>query len=141
LLFEGTHEELIPLAEKMVEKHGPLIAFDKASEPVQRPNVIQRWTEQSARRLAGLLYGDQAKLVKFLIGRGGTASYEEIQKHMGYGAQRLSGILSPITRNAQTATKDPLARLVDWRFTDKGVREYFIDVGALPLLRQVLKAS
>jgi hypothetical protein len=142
LLFEGTYDELVPLAEKMVEKCGSMIALDGAElqrDSAPGASTSRRWSEQSVRRLWGLLYGDQAKLVKFLAQHGGKATYEEVQKHMGYGAQHLSGILSPITRNAQTATGDRLARLVDWRIRDGGTREYFLDPIALALLEQINK--
>ena len=143
LMFEGTSDELNPIADKMMERHGPMIGSSNCGEAlpdrIQQSNVNRRWTEQSVRKLWGLLYGEQKKLVKFLIDRGGKATYQEIQKHMGYGAQHLSGILSPITRNAQTATNDRLARLVDWHSTGKGTREYVLDPVALSLLQQVVK--
>jgi hypothetical protein len=65
--------------------------------------------------------------------------YADLGKHMGFEAQHLSGVLSPITRNAQTATGDRLARLVDWRISDKRVREYYIDPEALPLFQQLVR--
>ena len=142
--LEGEYEELVQAAEKFVENRGVQVAV-RPSSPQQsavanasKPQS-RRWTEQTAKRLWSMLYGDQAKLVKFLVERGGTTSYAELGKHMGFNAQRLSGVLSPITRNAQTATGDRLARLVDWRANIKGVREYYIDAEALPLFQQLVK--
>ena len=143
LTFEGEYEELVQTAEKFVEKHGQLIAAQSPA-PMQATSAngpkpqSRRWSEQSVKRLWGMLYGEQAKVVKFLVGRGGKTSYAELSKHIGYDAQHLSGILSPITRNAQTATGDRLARLIDWRVSDKGVREYYVDSEALPLLQTIM---
>jgi hypothetical protein len=139
LTFEGTYDELVQVAEDFVKKHAATIAVSGTASAAQqgtqpRVNGSRRWTEQSARRLLGLLYGEQEKVVRFLVEHGGAATYGELKQHLGYDGQRLSGILSPITRNAQTATGDRLARLVDWRVRKDGEREYYIDAEALPFL-------
>lgn len=80
--------------------------------------------------------------MKFLVQRGGTAGYAEITKYMGYNGQHLSGMLSPITRNAQSATGDRLARVIDWRPDESGTKRiYFVDTVALPLLKEELDKS
>lgn len=157
--YEGEYDELVHLSEKLVYRFGELIkrkddpSFPGPTTPgptLQQleapasgvPTMNRRWTEQSARRLWGLLYGEQAKLVKFLVSReGGKASYAELCKHMGYEGQHLSGILSAITRNAKTATKNSGARLVDWRLIKNGVSEYFIDPEALSFFETILNQS
>src|SRR5713226_4364057 len=102
LTFEGTHEELVAIAERFVRNHAPILAVGSVNPPVEsRQSPSRRWTEQTAKRLWGLVYGDQAKLVKFLVERGGSATYEDLTKHMGFEGQHLSGILSPLTRNSQ----------------------------------------
>lgn len=140
IVFEGSYEELVDVAEKFISEHGSEIAGKPVPPhvPAKSGNGSRRWNEQTVRRLWGLMYGEQAKLVKFMTARG-TAEYAELSKHMGYDAQRLSGVLSAITRNSQTATGDRSARLVDWRISKNGKREYFVDADALPLLRQVIQ--
>jgi len=134
LTFEGEPLELAEVAAKLASQDG------KASQSMenQRAPAKRYWNEQSARRFWAMLWGEQAKLVKFLVSKG-TATYEEVQKFMGYGQQNLSGVLSGITRNAQAATGDRLARLIDWKFTDDGERRYFVDSDAHPFLKQVVK--
>jgi hypothetical protein len=142
LVYEGTEEELSKIGLQFVAKSGSdITSMDEARRlggiTVRVNGASRRWSEHSLLRLWGLLYGEQAKLVRFLCDRG-TASYQQVAKHMGYDAQRLSGILSPITRNTQTATGDRLARLIDWRLDDEGERQYFIDPDALPILKKTL---
>ena len=144
LTFEGEADELIATAEKLANTNGTQIA----NKPVGRTDTTaqastggRRWTEQSTKRLWGILYGEQAKVVKFLVDKGGQATYEELTKYLGYGAQHLSGILSPLTRNSQTATGDRLARLVDWKIDKSAKRQYYVDGDALPHLQQLLKGG
>jgi hypothetical protein len=106
------------------------------------PGLPRRWTEHSVRKLLGLLYGDQEKLLKFLVEHGGTATYAEGGQHMRYDGQRLSGILSPLTRNAKTATQDDSAQIIHWRPSEHpGQRIYFVNPEALPLLKEELSKS
>jgi hypothetical protein len=145
LEFEGEPDELIAAAEKIVRSTGSQIAMKVSSEQTTTSNPAlsgsRRWTEQSTKKLWGLLYGEQAKVVRFLVERGGQSTYEELTKHMGYGAQHLSGILSPLTRNSQTATGDRLARLVDWRIDQNAKRQYYIDPEALVFLQHLVKGG
>lgn len=141
LAFEGDYDELADVVEDFVRKYGTgptagrLVPDSKeVADPLA--NGSRRWSEQSARKLSGLLYGEQEKVVRFLLDQGGKASYAELKQHLGYGEQKLSGILSAITRNAQAATGDRLARLVDWRTRKDGEREYYIDPEALPVLQK-----
>jgi hypothetical protein len=146
LVYEGTREELEQIGEAFVAKFGSEVGSSSDAKrlggvTVRVPSDGHLWSEHSVEKLWALLYGEQSKLVKFLIERGGTATYAELKKYMGYDAQKLSGILSPITRNSQTATGDRLARLIDWRIDDAGTRRYFVEARALPLLRKIASKS
>jgi hypothetical protein len=156
LTYEGEPDELMEIGEKMVAEHGnDIINLEDAKklggqeihvtangQKFQSNPNSRRWSEHSVKKLLALLYGEQSKLLKFLVDRGGSANYAEIGKFMGYDAQHLSGILSPITRNAQAATGDKLARVIDWRPTESGVRGkrvYYVVPEALPLLKDAMK--
>jgi hypothetical protein len=145
LVYEGTYEELVKIGEKLVLEHGPMIVNVKDAEKLNGRKFhlsSKGWTEQNVKALLAHLYGDQAKLLKFLVERGGNATYPEIKKEMGYGGQSLSGILSPITRNAQKATGDPFARLIDWRPDQSGTKRiYFVHPEALPHLKDAMKKA
>jgi hypothetical protein len=148
LAVEGTYEEITRYGDKLVREFGPDIINLEEAQKLGGPTVhvkapsILRWTEHSVKKLLGLLYGEQEKLLKFIVEHGGTATYAEIGKHMGYNGQHLSGILSPITRNAQSATNDDSARVIDWRPSEHpGQRIYFVDSEALPLLKKALNKS
>ncbi len=134
LVYEGTHEELVQIGEDFVARFGAEITTTQQAQSLGGVTVHAKWSGHKIKKLLSLLYGDQAKLVKFLVEQGGTSPYTQVAKHMGYDAQRLSGILSPITRNAQAATGDREARLIDWRIDDSGTRQYFIHPDALPFL-------
>lgn len=148
LVYEGTYEELVQVGEKLVREIGSEIIDVKEAEKLGGQQIhmsangnSRRWTNHNVKKLLGLLYGEQLKLVKFLAERG-SATYQELKNHMGYGGQHLSGILSPVTRNVQTATGDRSARVVDWRPDGSGARRiYFVDPEALPLLKEELSKS
>lgn len=93
------------------------------------------------RKLSNTLYGDQRKLVRHLVLHGGTAKYKELGQHMGYEAQKLSGVLSAITRNTQSTTGNPRAQLVYWRIPEDQKREYHIAATALPLLKEAIASE
>ena len=139
LIYEGTYDELVKIGEEFVARAGGLVASNAdaaqlAAMQAVPANNSRRWTDSTARRLLSLLYGDQAKLVELLLQKGGAVKYADIEKQLGLGAQKLAGVLSSLTRNAQKATGDRLARLVDWRLSADGKQEYYIDPNALPLL-------
>src|SRR5229473_3532133 len=94
LTFEGEHDELVAVAEKFVQSHPAQVAMATAPRgTAETLDGSRRWTEHTTKRLWGMLYGEQAKVVRFLVDRGGKATYEELAKHLGYKAQHLSGIL------------------------------------------------
>jgi hypothetical protein len=142
LTFEGEHDELVAVAEKFAQSHPSQVSMETVSRGT--PETVdgsRRWTERTTKRLWGMLYGEQAKVVRFLVDRGGKVTYSELAKHMGYKGQHLSGILSPLTRNAQAATGDRLARIIDWRIDKNSQRQYYIQADALPHLRLLLREA
>jgi hypothetical protein len=147
LVVEGTYDEITSYGDKLVTQFGPdIIKVEDARKlggqtiSLKAP-ALSPWNEKSVKNLVDLIYGDQLKLLKFFVGRGGTVTYSEIEEHMGYKGQRLSGILSPLTRNAKSATRDDRAKLIDWRPGNKlGARIYSLDPDALPLLKEQLKS-
>lgn len=150
IVVEGSYDEITSYGDKLVREFGPDIVNLEDAQRVGGPTVhvkvpkIPRWTENSVKKLKDVLYGEQEKLLRFLVEQhDGTATYEKIQNHMGYAEQHLSGILSPITRNAQSATGDSSARLIDWRPNgyDRKKRVYFVDPEALPLLKEAFGKS
>ena len=140
LTVDGSYDEITSYGDKLIREHGTqVINLEEAKKlggqmiHVKAPPV---WTEQSVKNLLGLIYGDQEKLLKYLVGNGGTATYEEVGKHMGYNGQRLSGILSPLARNAKSAMNNDSAKIIDWRPSQHpGERIYFVNAEALPLLK------
>jgi hypothetical protein len=134
LNFEGTEKELINISLELVNKWGNLIANNRdGSEPkLHDANTrLSEWTAQTAKQFLNKLFGDQQKLVGYLIAKGGTATSSEIEEQLGLAKQKLAGVLSSITRNAQKATSDRAARLVAWRGTADGAYQYYIEPEAL----------
>jgi hypothetical protein len=72
------------------------------------------WTLQRAEALWNCLYGDQKKLIQYLLLKG-TASVPEIIKHLGMkkGAA-LAGVRSSLTRNARRVTEYKKANVINW---------------------------
>lgn len=94
------------------------------------------WTEDRVRALWNWLYGNQKKLVQFLIDHGGRARKEELEKVLGIKkGNELAGLLSCITRNARRETKYGEAEVVCWERGDDG-REYYRIV---PQVYEILK--
>ena len=61
------------------------------------------------------LYGDQERLVDYLIEKGGFAPTEDILKHLGFKeGNQLAGIRSSLTRNARRETGYKSADVVEW---------------------------
>ena len=68
LVYEGTIEELSQIGEEFVSRFGSdITSLDQARKlggvTVRVNSGSRRWSEQSLRKLWGLLYGEQAKLV------------------------------------------------------------------------------
>jgi len=131
MVFEGTEEEVMNIARVYDVGAGGPIATHARLEIVE-------WTEPAARTFWGLLHGDQAQLIRFLLHQGGAAKYSELLMSMGYEEQRqrLGAVLSAIKRNAKKATQMSTAEAVRYRAVPNGY-EYFIDRKALPFLRDL----
>ena len=145
LVYEGTYEELLKIGEDFVAKSSILVASPSAVAqlaPMPAAPMINgsgRWTEQTARRLMNSLYGDQGKLVRYLVRNGGVAKYKDIGQQLGLVKQKLAGVLSSITRNAQKATGHRSVRLLEWRRPADGKDEYYIAADALPFLTTLVQ--
>jgi hypothetical protein len=100
------------------------------------------WTPKRAAALWNWLYGDQQKLVKFLLDRGGSASQVEIMKHLGLKkGNELAGVRSCITRNARRETGYSHADVVKWAVDGQGNWGYKLVPEVHDLLRQVAKSQ
>src|ERR1700730_4931556 len=148
LEVHGTFEEITSYGDKLIRDYGIEIINREEGEKLGGPTIhvqapaLPRWTEEKVRNLLGRLYGEQEKLLKFLVEHGGTATYAEVGQHMGYDGQRLSGVLSPLARNTKSATMDDSAWIIDWRPSEHpGQRIYFVDPEVLPLLKEQLNKS
>ncbi|HZE73020.1 MAG TPA: hypothetical protein VE135_26210 [Pyrinomonadaceae bacterium] len=130
MTYEGTEQEVMNIGK----------AYENGSAPVDTGTKVEIvvWTKQSARTFVDLLYGDQHKLLQFLVQRGGAAPYADVEAYMGYRGQRLAGVLSSLTRNAKKATAMEQARVLEWRGVP-GNYEYFVDPKALPFFLELLK--
>lgn len=129
LSYEGTYQELVNLSNDFVDKWGDLIAGQRSAgqhPALTAASKVSEWTEQAAKELLDTLFGDQKRLVMYLIGKDGTATSTEIEADLGLAKQKLAGVLSSITRNAKKATGDAGARLVAWRGTADGKYQYYI---------------
>jgi hypothetical protein len=132
--FEGEALELAEIATKLAGVHlepGPGYVPQKL-DPI--PGI---WTESNLRELRALLWGDQAKLMEFLLDRSGEAPYSEIGVHMGFTRQKLGAILSAIMRNGRKAANDPEAQLLRWKLSDSRGQIIYIDPAAQPILQDI----
>src|SRR5712672_3418362 len=89
LEVDGTYEEVTSYGDKLIRERGTDIINAEEGESLGGPTThvkapAIRWTETSVSKLLAALYGDQEKLLKFLVEHGGTATYAEVGKHMGY---------------------------------------------------------
>ena len=139
LVFEGDPTELATVADKLTAESGDSINL--SADPKQTDESTgQMWNENSVRRLLGMLHGDMLKLVKFLANK--KATYGQVEEHMGYKAQKLSGVLAAITRNSRKATKNSYAWLINWRWEansdGQSLRQYYVEPSASPNLKKLL---
>ena len=143
IIADGTPAEVGEILRQFPELRAgiPSNGSDKSSliAAAEAKGAPRYWTENAVRRLATLLWGDQKKLARLLMERGGV-SYREVLKHLGFSkGQQLSGIRSGITRNAKKVTGFADAEFVQWRRrTDNDWEgEYYIHPDALRLLKDM----
>ena len=86
------------------------------------------------------MHGEQLKLLRFVL-REETPTYEEVQKHMGYGQQELSGVLSGVTRNAKKVTGDKNAKVIDCEIQEDSKRHYYVKSEPLSFLKSLLEKT
>jgi hypothetical protein len=76
---------------------------------------ISVWTMKRARSLWDGLYGNQEKLVRYLLENGGTANQTDIMKHLGQKkGNQLGAVRSCLTRNARRETGYDEADVIKW---------------------------
>jgi hypothetical protein len=139
-VFEGTPEEF-----NAVRGHsGAPQSGHGAAKPIGRPqfwnsaNAAAFWNSLDPRRNGG----KQKKVLRFLIKKGGRATYEEVKSHLAAkNGQELAGVLANISRNARRETDYKKALAVDWKPDGKGGGFYFIPDDLLQHLKDVEQAE
>jgi hypothetical protein len=129
LNFEGTYDELVRISHEFARQ-------PKTSAPPLPDPDNAGWSAKTAQRLRDKLFGDQQKLISYLVSVGGTATSSQIEEQLGLAKHKLAGVLSAITRNAQNATGDRAARLVAWRGSADNQYVYYIVPEALPYMTE-----
>jgi hypothetical protein len=141
LTFDGDARELTIIAEKFASRQ---LAESSTLFTSRPPTPLpETWTDSNLRELWALLWGEQARLVKFLVERSGEAPYTDIGVYMGYERQRLGAILSAIIRNARKAAKDPEAQFLRWRVSvsDNRGQIIYIDPSALDTMERIIQSD
>ncbi len=96
------------------------------------------WTEARVRALWSWLYGNQKKLVQFLLDNGGKGTIEEIMKALSLKkGNEVAGLLSCITRNARRETEYRHAEVITWRTNPSGHWHYVIAPEVLAILKKI----
>lgn len=139
LTFEGEALELAAVASKLASQRFDPSQGRFTPRPLDPPPGTL--TNSHLAELWRLLWGDQARLVRFLVERSGEAPYTEIGIHMGYDRQKLGAILSAIIRNARKAAKNPEAQFLRWRLSDNRGQIIYIDPAALDSLKRIIQSD
>ena len=120
-VLEGTPEEIAEfnaIREHATSNGTARRIGDPSSGGVVRSLV---WTEARARAFWNWVDGDQKKLLRFMLKRGGRATLDELKHHLekktGSG---VAGVLANISRNARRETGYSKALVVDWVNNGKG---------------------
>ncbi len=143
LVFDGTAGEIADLMERMPHLNSvadPLPLQSAPSAMAGTSPTFSAWTREKMERMYNQLYGDQRKLVDFILtSPDAKVTVREAQKYLGFGpGPRIAGVLSSITRNARRITKYREARLVDeWFDEAKKAWGYCLREPTLSLLRQL----
>ncbi len=146
LLFDGTPGEIAELLERMPQLNSVAQASSvRGSISSSTSSGLSLWTPEKVSRMWSGLYGDQKKLVQFIVSKGGKVTVTEAQKHLGFArGPAIAGVLSSITRNARRVTKYKEARLVeDWTEDRNGttVWGYRLPDPVLTLLKQTIQGT
>ncbi len=143
-LLEGTSDEVssaylaiqgkpnvAPVAADVANGH-------KGNGQVDGQHGAAVWTTKRAEALWNWLYGDQRKLMKFLLDKGGMASQAEIMNHLALKkGNELAGLRSCITRNARRETGYREAVVIDWILGDDSKWYYKLEPEVHDLLKQI----
>lgn len=104
---------------------------------VASANAQVVWTETSVRNFWHWLYGDQKKLMEYLLKKNTSVSIEEIKGKLGLKTgNQVAGVLSSITRNARRETGYKKAMAYGYELKE-GVWHYFVR----PELVEILKKT
>ncbi len=95
-------------------------------------NAEAFWNSLDPRRNGG----KQKKVLRFLIKKGGRATYDDVKNYLGAeSGQELAGVLANITRNARRETEYKKALAIDWKHDGEGKGFYFVPEDLLPFLK------
>lgn len=98
------------------------------------------WTETTVRNFWHWLYGDQKKLMEFLLKKKTSVSIDDIKDHLALKTgNQLAGILSCITRNARRETGYYKAMAYGYELKD-GVWYYFVRPEVVDILKKIPNA-
>lgn len=133
-VFEGTPEEF-----NVIRNHpGTAQNGDTAAKLSGNPhfwkaaNALAFWNSLDTRHNGG----KQKKVLRFLIKKGGRATFEEVKSHLGVDSgQEVAGVLANISRNARRETEYKKALAVDWKSDSKGDGYYFIPDDLLQFMK------
>lgn len=152
LTFEGEASELATIASKLATQScfSPRVgsirpSFETTAGPIRVASSMEPppvfWHDANIREFWALLWGEQAKLVRFLVERSGEAPYTEIGVYMGYDRQKLGAIFSAIIRNARKAAKSPHAQFLKWKLSDARGQIIYIDPLAFEPLERIIRSD
>ena len=137
-LFEGTPEEF-----NIIRGHsGAAQTSHTVAKPISSGDP-QFWNAANAEAFWNSLDpqhngGKQKKVLRFLIKKGGRATFQEVQSHLGVeSGQELAGVLANITRNARRETDYKKAIAIDWKHDGEGKGFYCIPDDLLPFLKSL----
>ena len=96
------------------------------------------WTQKRAQAFWSCLYGDQQKLIRFLLDKDGSALQEDVMKHLGLKkGNSLAGVRSCITRNARRETDNKKAKVIKWMLGENRKWYYQLVPEVHDLLKQI----
>lgn len=142
-VLEGNHEELTGALRSL---QGGNVTSSPAANGGGGTNVANGfngtsvWTMERVHALWACIYGDQKKLIQYLLSKG-TASVPEILGHLGLkkGAE-LAGVRSSLTRNARRETGYKKAKVIQWTLGANDHKWYYeINPEVKALLQLVVK--
>src|SRR2546425_10261152 len=143
MVFEGTPGEVSDLLERFPQLNPSALPPSGAGGGPAAESISPKvavWTKERITAMWNCLYGDQQKLVEYIVRRGGRVTLAGAQKHLGFSkGPEIAGVMSSITRNARRITKYREARVVeDWINQKAHSWGYCLPKHILPVLLEVL---